>query len=415
MKIAFLIRGSDIKDQLRNIALPEGVSRTIGTYQAEGGNLFFIHFSMDGNTLANARVLVKFRDILPNSGNVRILRDEASAKFCELLYPHFCRFEKSLREAITIATCAVQGNFDDKRVVEMEEQFILEALYEVLFFDSKFVREAKNYARNKTFTREQLKTALDALEEQILWNILFSDDDMPTFRERHLELKDRRNDVMHYHKMPEATFDDTRALLKKVNSEIDEYLDGIRSDVTYPKAKAQSAKVAAQLINENYADMLEGIRSSLGASGLLNLGDSYSEIARMAADSLDTSGFASIAQQVADSICLASQLLSNQALAAMTPTPGITEVIEAMHPSIGDTLAGYAKDISAYYNQIVPRETLDAIGLACTSIGFTAGLNLGSSLSHTSTAADDMSNSDAGDTEKDVDHGSSIRPKNDDE
>ena len=130
MKIAFLIRGSDIKDQLRNIALPEGVSRTIGTYQAEGGNLFFIHFSMDGNTLANARVLVKFRDILPNSGNVRILRDEASAKFCELLYPHFCRFERSLREAITIATCAVQGNFDDKRVVEMEEQFTLEALYE---------------------------------------------------------------------------------------------------------------------------------------------------------------------------------------------------------------------------------------------------------------------------------------------
>lgn len=122
MRLSFLIQCNSTKNEYANASLPDGVTRAIGTYKAEGGDLFFISFSIEGDTIGNARVLAALRDSLPAGDNVRMLKDGASAKFCELLYPHFCRFEKGLREAITIATCAEQGNFDDPRVVEIEEK-----------------------------------------------------------------------------------------------------------------------------------------------------------------------------------------------------------------------------------------------------------------------------------------------------
>ena len=81
-------------------------------------------------------------------------------------------------------------------------------------------------------------------------------------RENRIYIKDRRNDVMHYHKITEDIFDSTRGLMKMVNDEIGQYLDRVRDDISYPKAKAGDAKMAAKMISESYADMLEGVRSS---------------------------------------------------------------------------------------------------------------------------------------------------------
>ena len=92
MKISFLVRGKESREGFEGIDLPDAVTRTIGIYKAEGGDLFFISFTMDANTIGNARILASLRDRLPIGADVRMLQDEASAKFCELLYPHFCRF-----------------------------------------------------------------------------------------------------------------------------------------------------------------------------------------------------------------------------------------------------------------------------------------------------------------------------------
>lgn len=410
MQLSFLIRDNDTKNEYASVILPDGVARTIGTYKAEGGDLFFISFAMDGNTIGNARILATLRDSLPTGNNVRTLKDGASAKFCELLYPHFCRFEKGLREAITIASCAEQGNFDDPRVVELEEKLTLEALYTVLFYDSGFVKETKNYAKGSgPFTRDELKAILDSLDERILWDVLFSDEDMPTFREQRIEIKDRRNDVMHYHKMAESSYDETRDLMKRVNAEIDYYLERIKNDVAYPKAKAESARVAAQMLGETYADMLENIRSSLDFSAMYDFGDQLSGISQLFADSADVGGFASAVQAANDlngGINLAraaQQAMDTQALGL---TSGVASALESMQANLPKIDLGHIgaiqsameslklmqvsitaqwadtfKGVSDYYQHIIPSDAFDSLRLAAsTSMDFTAGLGVGSAL-----------------------------------
>lgn len=297
MKLSFLLKGNGIKKQFVSFDLPGNVRRVIGTYKAEGGNLYFVDFISDGNNLGSAKILAQLRDQLPIDSNVRILHDGASAKFCEILYPHFCRFEKGLRGAITVAICAQQGNFDDERIIDLEEKYTLEHLYRTLFVDDKFLKAAKKLI-DRNPTKDSLKAELDALEEQILWNVLFSDQDMPTLRERRNDIRNRRNDVMHYHKMTEAVFDETRKLLERVNSEIATYHSRVRNDVNYPKANAESAKIAAQMISEKYADMLEGITSSFGASGIGAFFEEYSRIRGAMPDSISVSGIADAMQSV---------------------------------------------------------------------------------------------------------------------
>lgn len=411
MQLSFLIRGNSLKNEYANASLPDGVARTIGTYRAEGGDLFFVSFTIERDTIGNARVLAALRDSLPAGDDVRILKDGASAKFCELLYPHFCRFEKGLREAITIATCAEQGNFDDPRIIEIEEKLTLEALYTVLFYDSGFVKEARNLAKGGgTFTRNELKDMLDMLDERILWDVLFSDDDMPTFREQRIEIKDRRNDVMHYHKLAESVFDETRELMKKVNAEIDSYLERVKSDVDYPKAKAESARVAAQMLSETYEDMLESIQSSLDLSSAFDFSDQLGGISQIVAGNIDTSGLAS-AIQAANSISgtvslsrAAQEAMSMQALglsssvskaleAMQVSAPkldlgqigamqSVAESMKTLQASMNARWADTFKGISDYYQHIVPPDTLDKLRLAASeSMDFTAGLGVGSALS----------------------------------
>lgn len=429
MKIAFLVRGEDVKNQFSGHELPDGVKRTVGIYKAEGGDLFFVSYSIDGNTIGNARVLASLRDKLPLNKDVRVLRDEASEKFCELLYPHFCRFEKGLREAITVATCAEQGNFDEERVVELEEKLALETLYMALFIDSKFVKEARNLTKSN-FTRDQLIEMLGSLDECLLWNVLFSIDDMPTFRDRHIEIKDLRNDVMHYHKMDEATYEDAKALLKAVNDEIDDYLDKVRSDISYPRGKAGNAKMAAQMINESYASMLEDIRSSLDASGLAEAIGNYSDISNTIASSLETSGYTGIMQKITDMTAgmsfanPAMQLFRDQSLSEFGLSLSTAKALEAMKttlprinvgvgiPNLDNGISGSAKaateavqsalstsmldsvkGISACYNQLIPTGTANALKLATSaSLGFSAGLDFASALPYASNARDGVSN-----------------------
>lgn len=408
MKIAFLIRGSETKNQFVDIDLPEGVEKAVGTYKAEGGDLFFVSFSIDGNTIGNARVLASLRDNLPANNDVRVLNDEASAKFCELLYPHFCRFEKGLRTAITVATCAEQGNFDDKHVVELEEQLSLEALYAVLFVDAGFVKETRNLVKGN-FTREDLLAKLDSIEEHLLWDVLFNKEDMPTFRDRRMDVKNRRNDVMHYHKMTEETFDETRELMKAINGEIDAYLNRVRSDVAYPKAKAENARVAAQKISETYADMLESIRASFDFAGMYDFSSQIPDIGRMLTDAIDMgsystvaqisasmgdAGLSSVAQQIIDQQSFGLSESVSKAIESMKASMPMVDIAQIgamqsasesmrlMRASISATMEDTFRGIADCYQQVLPHETLDSLRLASfTSMDFSAGLGLGSALS----------------------------------
>lgn len=410
MKIVFLVRGNETKTAFASVSLPDGIGRKIGTYGTDDGDLHFVDFSVDGDTLTNARKLATLRDELPLGEDIRMLRDEASAKFCELLYPHFCRFEKGLREAITIATCAEQGNFDDKHVLELEERLSLEALYNLLFVDRKFVKNVQSLTKGN-FTREELEAGLGDLDEKIPWDVLFGPDDMPTIRKNRIEIKDRRNDVMHYHKITEEVFDKTRSLVKTANNEIDLYLNRVRGDISYPRAKAGDARVAAQMINQSYADMLEGIQSSLDYSGIAALNDSFSSISRAVAESADLSAMTNFARLTSNMGSFNLSQAAQQAVSQQTVglSTGVTKALSSlkinmpkidvnMESTIQQALeplrasqnamaaaASFTNSLSETvnrYQSLLPRDSFDKLKLAANaSMDFSAGLGMGAALS----------------------------------
>lgn len=236
-------------------------------------------FRLVGIALKSAKRLAKFRDGLPTGDDVRMLSDGASAKFCDKLYPCFCRFEKGLRSAIAYAMCADYANFNNEHLRSIEESYTLEKLYGILFTDDAFLKSVRGLAKNKLTKAESIER-INSFDECILWDNLFDRCDMPTFRERRDEVKDRRNDVMHFHCMSQSVYTRTLKLMDLVNDEIDSYLSKAQTDISYTKAQAKRAGIAYQAISTDLADALkEEVASTLLEMPLSSLpSDKYFEL-----------------------------------------------------------------------------------------------------------------------------------------
>ena len=171
--------------------------------------------------------------------------------------------------------------------------------------------------------------------------------------------------------------------------------------------------MAAQMINESYASMLEDIRSSLDASGLAEAIGNYSDISNTIASSLETSGYTGIMQQITDMTAgmsfanPAMQLFRDQSLSEFGLSSSTAKALEAMKttlprinvgvgiPNLDNGISGSAKaateavqsalstsmldsvkGISACYNQLIPTGTANALKLVTSaSLGFSAASN----------------------------------------
>ena len=181
MRVEFLVRGKKAKAAFEDVALPEGVTRKPGTYKAKGGELYFFTFGAEGNTLDAAERLARVRDSLPSDQNVKLLEDGASAKFGENLYPLFSDFERGLREAFVIATCAVKGNFDASFVKDVESNE-LSKLEKKLFLDHEFRDKVAAIGTDNLLSKDDIVEQVAALVENTPWDALFDEGDMPSLR-----------------------------------------------------------------------------------------------------------------------------------------------------------------------------------------------------------------------------------------
>lgn len=262
MQVSFIARGEDTRRKLENVACPDGINRLVGTYHADGGNLYYVTIDAEGSSLASARILARVRDAMPSGEDVHVLRDDVSSKFGELLYPHICEFERGIRAAYTIAMCAASGQFDDALVSKLETEVTIGELRDRILHDRDFLKEVKG--RAQSITKDELIVFIEGLEERSTWNVLFGADTMPAAKICLGQINDLRNSVMHFHAITEDAFDSGRAVLKRANHEIREYVAQSLADVDYPRRKAPDAREALARMNEGYASALaEASRSIL--------------------------------------------------------------------------------------------------------------------------------------------------------
>lgn len=117
MKLELLVRGKKALGCCQKTSCPKDITMKIGSYGSNGkNNLHFVSFTARSNELKTAIALADLRDDVLDEQNMRILEDGASAILGEDLFPLFSRFERSLREVLTIAQCAAQDAFDDSFV-----------------------------------------------------------------------------------------------------------------------------------------------------------------------------------------------------------------------------------------------------------------------------------------------------------
>lgn len=338
MRVEFLVRGKKAKASFESASLPEGVKCTPGTYKAKGGELYFFSFETEGNALASAARLACVRDSLPASQNVKLLEDGASAKFGENLYSLFSDFERRLREAFIIATCAIKGNFDAKSVKGVEDADLKE--FETkLFFDHEFRNKVVAIGSNNLLSRDDIVDQVAALVEHTPWDALFDEGDMPTLRSCFKEIRDRRNDVMHFHRMSFDTYRNTKVLLKKVNAEIDDCIERMRADVDYPKKRADNAWEAVHIIDANDAAVAE--------ARMRGFADAYSAMIERYAS---LSGASGLSASVADTVNLAglgapvASLANMETLAALASNSNFAKTANKM---AADWQERYGKLVSA--------------------------------------------------------------------
>lgn len=256
MKNEYLIQGIKTEKVFLAIDLPNGIERKLGKYPAEQGSLFLLSFTIKGNSLNSAKRLAKLCDCLPINENVRRLVDDTSKKFCETLFDSYCQFERGLRTALTLAMCAVKGNFD-KLSISRLEKLNLNEFYQIYFTDKAFNSQLKLLVNNKggQFQKQEIINAIDGMKENIVWDSLFGENDMAIVRSRFFDIRNIRNQIMHLHNMPLSTYEEARALLGQANDEIGVYVNRVMEDVNYQKFEADNARLAANRADENYATL----------------------------------------------------------------------------------------------------------------------------------------------------------------
>lgn len=256
MKIEVLIRDKEAKKPFDEIVVPEGITTEVGTYRANDGCTYIVSYSIDGNGLNAAHSLSTFRDTLPLSANARLISDEPSRKYAITLFKPFSTFETKLRQALTLATCAEQGNFDNPNIERLEERDLGE-IYALFLTDKEYMNEVQRKIGSFGLNKVDLLQYLSSTKESSAWDSLFDKETLPTIRMRFSELRERRNDIAHFHRITKKHYEKTRSLLKQANTELELYIESIREDVEYPQQKAHRAKNAAERMRINLTNTLD--------------------------------------------------------------------------------------------------------------------------------------------------------------
>lgn len=303
MKVTFLVKGDERKAVV--VACAEAFQDGM-TLKAKrfGNGLYVVEGIAVSDGLEGAKALSEFLDSVDKKlGRVkkgvrafRILADDASALFGELLYPVLCEFEVRLRAAIHVAVCADEDNFDDELVATLGNS-TLERLRQQLF-DDYFVPKVEKALKDKDLNKQKLLSYVESLQEGCIWEKLFAGDELRAVHDGFEQIKKLRNDVMHFHTISYKAYARGKEVLESANAELGVYVDHALADDHYPASKEAAAQAASRQLAGNYAALISSISNRANAASYLggNLGqlqgissalEKYAEIGKPARSAMD--------------------------------------------------------------------------------------------------------------------------------
>lgn len=356
MQVMLLVNGKDALEKAQNAARLAGISCKQGKYGEEG--LYVVTFEIEGDTVASARRLAELRDSVLCDA-VKILRDDPSDFFCRRLYPKIMRFERNLRMAITIAICANEGNFNDKLASSLEWQ-TLGGLDQTLFYDKQLRNKLKDLMGsgdkkgnngNAVINKSRVLEMVQTHDEATTWSWLFGND-LPFVKCHFLEIRDLRNDVMHFHTIDYAKYRLALKTLSTANSELGSYIENSLDDVQYPTRKAADAKEAMSTLAETYSSIAEALATSM---------HTVETVQKAFFATVDTSWLTTLQENLAKYSGISNQMadVSRQALKQYTSLIADQQTMADSLRPVADALDSIAKNNPTDHSDGLDNETRD--------------------------------------------------------
>lgn len=190
----------------------------------------------------------------------QILACESSDFYIRELYPMSIELERKLRKALYIAA-SISGDENNKKKFNDLEKMSLSGLFELLFYDQKFIEAIKKGVQKKTrFSKQEIIDEVTSEKESVLWDVLFKAGDAPTLRENFKSIQNYRNDIMHAHNIETARYHEAKQLMSAVVNELDALIETL---VCAPEKKTPEQK---QITDERISDAYASVMKSLGTS-----------------------------------------------------------------------------------------------------------------------------------------------------
>ena len=259
----YLFTVDEHKAELENFAVPEKIHKEISTI--ENSSCWTLCLSIDSESKEAAKLLDSLNSQICDQFNPTVLSNGCSAYFNKSLYPIVNEFERKLRKLLYLAS-ALQGDNDVHKVIIDLESKDLGEIFVALFSDSGFVKCVKEKINQKTwqFTRAELLTAIEELEEKPLWDTLLGCECVKTLREQFGELRKYRNDVMHAHNINQEEFQKAKRLFEKVNEELDVAIGKLIG------AKEENEAIIPADFNGTLGAALSAMQNQVDTSGLIS-------------------------------------------------------------------------------------------------------------------------------------------------
>lgn len=257
----YLFTTDEHRAEVECFTVPSKVQKEITNI--ENSSCWTLCLSIDSESEEAAKLLDPLNTQIYERYKPIILSNECSAYFNKSLFPIVNEFERKLRKLLYLAS-ALQGDNDAHKVIIDLESKDLGEIFVALFSDPNFVKCVKEKINQKTwqFTRDELFTLIEKLDENTLWDTLLGCDCAKTLRKQFGELRAYRNDVMHAHNINLAQYRSAKRLFQKINVELDDAIGKLIG------AKEENESITPADFNSTLGSALSSIQSQIDTSGL---------------------------------------------------------------------------------------------------------------------------------------------------
>lgn len=218
MILEFLYTDESYKEKIKDIKIGDSVTLS----HTNKSGLFIFTYEVKGENSDGAKFLSNIKIQVENvieKEKYFLLVDGASEYYNRQLYPLYNQFEIELRQVIALSAVR-DGKEKTKQLARKLERYDFGKIYEALFTSQEFWENFKNIKRDKPLSKKDLINRINAFEEKVLWDEMFTSD-FSFLPDNFDKIREFRNDIMHAHNISFEKFKESKNLIEKAILDLD--------------------------------------------------------------------------------------------------------------------------------------------------------------------------------------------------